>query len=690
MEIKSSYRFVPVEKNQQFFSPGWKNQVSQDIPFKDSLSGKISYTLTANTALLIKDQDGKFCQVNGEYFIPGTSIKGCIRSVLEIMSFGHLDDTRVQDNKNDKFAFRDIQDRDGYMQKMSDVYCGFLTADGKIVNWGKPVNIKYDDLQRIFPNYHFASFRNMDVCEKYTKAGKKVLKGKFSEPRQLPGAKHFDKRKFTSTSNGVYTGCVIFSGAMQNKKSDFVLLDKDTKTRGLIVSDTVLNSFKAIYGESLKGIPSDNAKGGKPVFFTKDKNGNVLTIGLSFLHKYFAHNSIRDAIPANMQGKNPDLADVMFGSVKYESKGRVQFSHAKAITAEPLLKEGDSILTVLGSPRASYYPIYLQDYATWDTNGCTISGIKRYPIKPRYDISVLDFKNLSEKEKKDYEEKYGQTTGTIYETTVEGRELIPRDATNDAINFDTTSMMTPLKEGAVFKGSIQFHNLKPEELGALLSALTFHGKEKECKHSLGHAKSQGYGSVSINIDSIKVNQIECQKEEFLQKYESTMNDFIRNECKKSKSWLNTEQIKELFAMAKGFDDRALINTFTSMELEEFGKAKGNYMRHRDFFSNYTDAILNKAGVRQTQQGYRTINNPYPNVQRHAGQNTQKQPQYEKAKVVFLNNQLKVAQLLNSKDASRKELAVFDKTVKLKIGDEILVEKIMTGGNVKKLKFVKKL
>ena len=48
----------------------------------------------------------------------------------------------------------------------------------------------------------------------------------------------------------------------------------------------------------------------------------------------------------------------------------------------------------------------------------------------------------------------------------------------DRINFETISRMRPLKENSSFKGAIRFHNLKQEELGALLSALTFHGKEK--------------------------------------------------------------------------------------------------------------------------------------------------------------------------------------------------------------------
>lgn len=664
MEIKSSYRFVPVEKRQKYFSPSWKTQVSQDIPFEGFVSGQIAYTLTANTALFIKGEDGNFCHVNGEYFIPGTSIKGCIRSVLEIMSFGHLDETRVKDNR-ERYAFRDIQDRDGYMQKMGTVYCGWLTDNDKIVSWGKPVHIKYDDIVSKIPNCSFGRFRSLDTFGKYRLNHNTYLTGRFSNPKKLLGAKPYDKRFFCqfSTTEVGNPGTVIFSGAMQKKRSDFVLLEKDERETILDVPHNVLKDFKAIYS-NYKNIPINHRKRGRAVFFTLDGNDKVVTLGLSYLHKYYAQYTVNDAIPVGLKGKEPDLADVIFGSVKHNLKGRVQFGAAKQEKAELLLSENDTILSVLGSPRASYYPTYLQDKATWDTEGGVISGIKRYPIKPRYDLGLLELKN---QDRTHFIEKYGETDGHVYEPEVNGRKLIPRDVEKDEINFETITRMNPLKEGSIFKGVIYFHNLKPEELGALLSALTFHGKE-ECKHSLGQAKSQGYGNVSIAVNDLIIFDKKKEMKEYLDSFESLMNYFLKSTgCKKP--WIETIQLKELFAMAKGFSDESLIDYFTPMLLEEFGKAKGSYMRDEADFSLFSTLI-------QLSPSKTTIST------KKVSQESLKQLEA----IVTYSGQFRLAKLTQGKDTSPKTLDMNNKKERLSVGDIIYVELIKKG---KELRFLGK-
>ena len=667
MEIHSSYRFIPVEKDQRYFSPNWKNEVCQDVPFANSVSGTIDYTLTANTAIFVKGSDGKFCQINGKYFIPGSTLKGCVRSVLEIMSFGHLDETRIKDSK-EKFPFRDIQDQSGYMRAMSTVYCGWLTDDGHIIHWGQPVHIKYDEIITKIRNCNFGIFRNSNCFEKYLLTANTYLNDRFSNPQRLNGAKPYDKRLFCHFENNGWKGTVIFSGAMQNKKSDFVLLEKDEHSSNLNVPANILNDFKEIYPDYSR-VPFNTEKGGRAVFFTLDRTNNVVSLGLSYLHKYYAKNNITDAVPIGMKGNDPDLADVIFGSVKHNLKGRVQFSMAKQEQAELLLAEGDNILNVLGTPRASYYPTYLQDRATWDTDGSIISGIKRYPIKPRYNIGILEIRG---NDLQNYRRKFGNLQGTLYESNVGGRKLIPRDATNNEINFDTVTQMNPLKEGATFSGSVHFHNLKPEELGALLSAMTFHGQEAECKHSLGQAKSHGYGSVSITINNISVSGQSKKKEDYLDDYESIMNQYVQATTRNTqKKWKDTKQLRELFAMARGFSDESLIDIFTSMMLDEFGKAKGEYMR------GHADYSLFSAITLPSQQKVLPSQKKEVSVQK------------AKAKVSLMSGRLKQARLVEGKDTSPKELVV-DSKVRLKVGDIIEVEKILSGGgNVQKLKFVKK-
>ena len=97
--ISAPYNFVPLSS--QVFLPDWSQQVSHDIPFKDGLSGELHYTLTAETPLLVggrqtranNDHPGEvrpFKLPDDSYAIPGSSMKGLLRSVMEIAAFGRM------------------------------------------------------------------------------------------------------------------------------------------------------------------------------------------------------------------------------------------------------------------------------------------------------------------------------------------------------------------------------------------------------------------------------------------------------------------------------------------------------------------------------------------------------------------------------------------------------------------------
>ena len=114
MIIKSPFNFVPL--NSQVFFPDWADEISQDIPFSDGVSGTIALSISADSPIYIrngqlhkdeksKDEDKNTDKKNENYdysfshvstakgkryFIPGTSIKGEVRNILEIMSYGRM------------------------------------------------------------------------------------------------------------------------------------------------------------------------------------------------------------------------------------------------------------------------------------------------------------------------------------------------------------------------------------------------------------------------------------------------------------------------------------------------------------------------------------------------------------------------------------------------------------------------
>lgn len=147
--IKAPYNFVPVSK--QVVKPYWTKHVSHDIPFADTQSGTIEVTMTAESPIFVKNglkkseeeqffnmNDGKkegqkkpfdFNRDERGYFIPGSSLRGMIRSVMEVMSFGRMEN-KVNDHK---YALRDLS---GAMKKHyrdnlkpDKIFAGWLSKD---------------------------------------------------------------------------------------------------------------------------------------------------------------------------------------------------------------------------------------------------------------------------------------------------------------------------------------------------------------------------------------------------------------------------------------------------------------------------------------------------------------------------------------------------------------------------------
>ena len=115
-QVTSPYNFVPAPTEDQVFKPDWASQVSHDIPFSDGESGEIELKITAQTPIFIRNGHSKDQVMNEfsyyldkdgrkHYFIPGSSLKGMFRNVLEILSFSRMNKQLVND---DRYSFRDL------------------------------------------------------------------------------------------------------------------------------------------------------------------------------------------------------------------------------------------------------------------------------------------------------------------------------------------------------------------------------------------------------------------------------------------------------------------------------------------------------------------------------------------------------------------------------------------------------
>ncbi|RMG20647.1 MAG: TIGR03986 family CRISPR-associated RAMP protein [Methanobacteriota archaeon] len=613
VQVKSPYNFVPAPDSEGLvYHPAWSVKVSHDIPFSDGLSGEIRFTIEAKTPVFIrngtselmdeKETDFSHVVVDGKkrFFIPATSLKGMTRNVLEILSRSRMrfiNDHRhsvrqiMRPNSEEKID-------EGYglidQDEQKKIYAGYLKwEEGRwfIYPCGKPFKIHYKELDEFFNLGENSFERNFARNDSRAKIGSKfenrtasykyknILKGKTLESTFKKDEKRshriLEYVKF-SDSDGfegriVCTGQAMAYSVKQARRGEYVFRGRredvvSDKNKRLEVREEVWQAFKLTtrigeHDESpdWKFWQKEREKG-IPVFFRHDDvdKNKVKDFGLTFMYKEPVKFSVRELLQYDCWGKGdnyqPDLAETIFGYLDEANegnslKGRVFFSHAFALGDPPQLEEHSA---VLASPKSSYYPFYLKQngdckkavrrYRTYNDSPA-LRGFKRYPVR---------------------------------------EDFIKQDTTG--MSQDIISRFRPLAAGARFAGCIRFHNLKKAELGALLSALTFHGDNGEQYfHSLGGGKPFGYGRIQLKVD--KVRLYDCEEDDYLQ-----FDDFLSAfECEMKTfdpDWNHRDWLKELFAMAKPHPSSDQVLGY--MALDDFKEVK----KEGKFLCDYSKLVDN--------------------------------------------------------------------------------------------------
>lgn len=557
--IKAPYNFVPLSDKVYF--PEWAKDmsISHDIPFEDGQSGIIELEIEAKTSIFVRNGHTKseaeqkndnfksFSKLGDRYFIPGTSLKGTIRSAFEILSF-----SKMTLNKNARFTLRDLNDRKNYTltQKADQIRCGWLREDELgdyfIHDCGIPQRKSHSDIDGELGIQFFTSnFKDGPKSLNLNKTGQdgidpKTAKYKYEKTKEALRQNIADSRPLYINME---EGTLVFTGQPNKwtdgsnkrnsgKKKEFIFPDQDLGAYKL--EEDRFNQYEFIYSESedWKYLSKGIKEQGIPVFFRLKSEGGRKTIqdlGLAFMYKLPYDNRPYDLLSKEHQMENDlDLSEAVFGktSKDFSLRGRVQFSNAFATTAE----EGDEIKLILGGPKASYYPTYIEQdsrsktvdkYATYGDGSSKLAGWKKYaPREKSYEICT----------------------------------------DNDKLD----SVLRPLKAGAKFRAKVIFHNLKKIELGALLSAISFHDSES-CFHQIGQGKPYGLGRVAITskltIDGNEKDSEYCR--DLMGRFEYAIEQ-------KLGEWSTSSTIKEFFALSKNLIPEGYKDQFTYMEMKTSG------------------------------------------------------------------------------------------------------------------------
>lgn len=550
--LTAPFNFVPLSS--KVFYPDWADQVSQDVPFSDGEDGVIELEITNHTPLFTRnghrrDENTPYSShiLNPDgtrrYFIPGSTLRGCFRSVLEIMSFGKMEryvnnafamprefDTKKSDNADYMKAVKHVSC--GWLQKQENSYVLYPCTKGI-------QKIRHEDVKRKFPTFSEGEDHETAECKQTSLCEGETYPTVYIKAYSIS---YKENNKLYDVPEGKYR--VVCTGYIKGKKHEYLFSEEENKS--IEVPRDVFETFESIHqyteyyaGHSGKmGFLAQRLYTGEriPVFYTQE-NGKITAMGITRFFRYPYAYQVRDlvnnACPMLDRAKL-DLPDILFGCInKTESsnslKGRVIFSHAfcRSIISDNQLRP---LSGILGTPKASYYPYYLtqdskgNEYVTYKTIGATIAGRKRYRIS---DGSLRELPN------------------------------------NEKENQNVQTRFNAMPAGLTFCGQVVVHNVRKAEMGALFSAILMN-ETKGCYHNLGLAKSFGYGKFSC---SVKLNGLKYSVEEYLRAFETEMYSAGFNMCAQ-------EPLNKLVSIAS--EHKSDIMAMMSLDEYEENKKNSNF------------------------------------------------------------------------------------------------------------------
>lgn len=400
---RAPYNFVPLNKN--VIGGG---ELHNHTVF-EHFSGYIDLEVKALSPLFIKGHDGEFFRINEKPYIPGSSIRGLTRHIVEIATYSAL--TMFED----KILYRRSS----------------LTDDGNKVDAGfmRYVNGEYlilpgkakQDTNSAISNAHEYKFYDNACTFSTGKFGRRLTVWKIisSEGKEKKVPNH-----------------VVESYQSDNTRSEQAVDLIKSLRKGLII-----NSL----GEKINRQPIEILKKlGIPVFYRLNKDGKVYSIGHAKYHRMPYSMSISDHINQEKLESGFDFSTSIFGTT--ERAGKVYFEDLHPFADMKLELDKAKHPRILSSPKPTTFQHYLSQQ-----KGASPSTQKKWSdaLTP-----IRGFKNYWHRATS----SDPQNDNTWIETKPE-------------ITKSHHAPINPVSPGSNFAGKVRFDNLTKEELGALLVSL---------------------------------------------------------------------------------------------------------------------------------------------------------------------------------------------------------------------------
>jgi CRISPR-associated protein (TIGR03986 family) len=464
---RAPYNFVPLNEK----------VIPADVEEKN-LSGFVDLTITAKSDLFIRGKREKFFKAGEKEALPGSSVRGMIRTLVEIATCSKME--MMDGNRN--LFFRNIQDnnyKNIFIEQLNNGIVRMRSKPGWILKRGG----KYI-LQKASKVYK-VDIRSLEEIGLANRGTKYLFSDIWFDPNSvtLYHEKQIGNRTFRleynkirrisrSPIDGFSKGTLLQTGDIPRKHFQWIIgeaLNDESADITNLMATYAKDENRDEGADLIKILKKKGDNVAIPCFYIEE-HGQPVAIGHTGLFRYPYKYKIQDAVKQKAGGPGRDMASEMFGYAedKAQKAGRIFFEDCPICDSKGTELK---FFKILSSPKPTSFQLYLEQ-----------NGAGNEKIHWGSDIARIRGNKMYWHSKKDYTnpDAVGKNEEELLKRIFSGNEMYTAG--------------NVVKAGSIFKGRIRFEGLSKAELGALLFVLEL---PKGCAHKIGMGKPLGLGSVEI-------------------------------------------------------------------------------------------------------------------------------------------------------------------------------------------------
>lgn len=600
------------------------------------LSGYIEYTLEAKTPIIVsKELEGRdakfFINADGKYAIPGSTMRGMVRTNAQILSFSNIVGEKDKDKgyinsyiEDSRFLYRDIASGTSLNKKYNNI----LTIDpkrrvaenikaGYIINRGDKFYIqpakelkkgipyfRVDELQlrkiggERIEGINFLYDRDLLKHEnELNELNKTIAKNKNNRRVQSRARRELNKILEDHSREKSYTpyqteisfdlnevgnvikigkvgecsnrGYILSGGFILGKRSHYVVPEEDSK----LAEEKRLEDYIRAYKNDMLITKKARVENGKFIvndkfdFYALPKKNEKKPVF------YIKINGLHFGFtPFLRLSYNNTVLDGVPN--RYKNTYGISYTDGIFGFTNKLYEEDGDIHSFSYKSRVSFEDVVVIGEGVEDKESI-IDIILAEPKPTSYNLYLEQDKNASKKTLNIYEGDF--TIRGYKQYWLKDYVEDPKIKADEAKNMKTK--IYPLKEGNQFRGKIYFDNLDEEELGLLIWALKLNDG---CYQNIGLAKPYGFGRVEVKDIKLKIEDLDKKYSSFSFDYykeddgDKYIDIYKKNFSNKNLNGRNIEAqkpIKELMHIKSKVIKFQDANNYRYMDLNEFRKRK---------------------------------------------------------------------------------------------------------------------